>query len=191
MQVGRVACAECGGDAALCIGGRAVEERGLGEYDHVAVFGGGTDFWFDPATVSSANPSGIGRALFAVNLLSGARVGYAQPASMSFPIAGDAMVFDVNGDGVFDRGYAGDLGGNVWRIGDDFSVQRLFSTPGHRIYYPPDAVVNAGSVNVYFGTGDRNNPLLVSVRSGAAFSPVLTRPCMATRSPSACLLNDL
>lgn len=125
----------------------------------VAVFGGGTDFWFDPATVSTANPSGIGRALFAVNLSTGARVGYAQPAGMNFPFAGDAMVFDVNGDGVFDRGYAGDLGGNLWRIGDDFSVQRLFSAPGHRIYYPPDAVVNAGSVNVYFGTGDRNNPL--------------------------------
>ncbi|MBU6282402.1 hypothetical protein KGQ64_09195 [bacterium] len=125
----------------------------------VAIFGGGTDFWFDPATVVNANPNGIGRAIYAVNLLTGARVGSAQPAGMSFPIAGDAMVFDVNGDGVFDRGYAGDLGGNLWRIGDDFSVQRLFSTPGHRVYYPPDAVVNAGSVTVYFGTGDRNNPL--------------------------------
>jgi len=128
----------------------------------VAVFGGGTDFWFDPATTSTANPNGIGRAIFAVNLLTGARVGYGQPAGMTFPIAGDAMVFDANGDGVFDRGYVGDLGGNLWRIGDDFSVQRLFAAPGRRIYYPPDAVVNAGSVTVYFGTGDRNNPLSTS-----------------------------
>jgi len=129
----------------------------------VAVVGGGTDFWFDPATVVNANPSGIGRAIFAVDLVTGARVASAQPAGMTYPIAGDAMVFDVNGDGVFDRGYVGDLGGNLWRIGDDFSVQRLFSAPGHRIYYPPDAVVNAGSVSVYFGTGDRNNPLSTGV----------------------------
>jgi len=130
----------------------------------VAVFGGGTDFYFDGPTVVTANPAGIGRAVFAVNLLTGARAAFAQPAGMYFPLAGDAMVFDVNGDGVFDRGYVGDLGGNLWRIGDDFSATRLFVAPaGHRIFYAPDAVVNSGSVIVYFGTGDRNNPLSTGV----------------------------
>ena len=130
----------------------------------VAVFGGGTDFYFDGPTVVTANPAGIGRAVFAVNLLTGVRAAFAQPAGMYFPLAGDAMVFDVNGDGVFDRGYVGDLGGNLWRIGDDFSATRLFVAPaGHRIFYAPDAVVNSGSVIVYFGTGDRNNPLSTGV----------------------------
>ena len=128
------------------------------------MFGGGTDFYFDGPTVVTANPAGIGRAVFAVNLLTGVRAAFAQPAGMYFPLAGDAMVFDVNGDGVFDRGYVGDLGGNLWRIGDDFSATRLFVAPaGHRIFYAPDAVVNSGSVIVYFGTGDRNNPLSTGV----------------------------
>ena len=37
MQRRRVTRAECGGDAALRIGGRAVEQRALGEEQHVAV----------------------------------------------------------------------------------------------------------------------------------------------------------
>lgn len=126
----------------------------------VAVFGGGLDPWFDDPAVATPNTAGQGRALFAVALTTGARVGYAQPAGMSFPIAGDVLAFDVNGDGVFDRGYAGDLGGNLWRIGDDFGATRLFAAGGgRRIFSAPDAVVNAGSVTVYFGTGDRTNPL--------------------------------
>ena len=39
-------------------------------------------------------------------------------------------------------------------------MTKLFSTPsGQRIFYQPDAVINNGSVMVYFGTGDRSSPM--------------------------------
>lgn len=126
----------------------------------VAVFGGGLDPVFDDPAATSAGLATQGRAVFAVALATGSKVAMAQPAGMSWPVAGDMLAFDVNGDGVFDRGYVGDLGGNLWRIADDFSAARLFTAGGgRRIFTAPDAVVNAGSVTVYFGTGDRANPM--------------------------------
>jgi type IV pilus assembly protein PilY1 len=130
----------------------------------VAVVGGGYDVYFDDPAASTPNPSGYGRTLFVIDLLTGARHAMASPAGMDYAIASAPLIFDVNGDGMFDRGYVGDLGGNLWRIQDDFSVTRLFQAPiGRRIFYPPDAVLNSGSVMVYFGTGDRSNPLDTSV----------------------------
>lgn len=130
----------------------------------VAVVGGGYDFHFDDPDAAAANPAGHGRTIFVIDLLTGARLAVASPPGMDFPVASDPLLFDVNGDGMFDRGYVGDLGGNLWRIQDDFSVQRLFQAPvGRRIFYPPDAVINSGSVMVYFGTGDRTNPLETGV----------------------------
>jgi type IV pilus assembly protein PilY1 len=126
----------------------------------VAVVGGGYDFYFDAADANTPNPSGYGRALYAIDLHTGERLGFAKVPGMDFAIPSDPLLFDVNGDGQFDRGYIGDLGGNLWRIRDDFQIDRLFVAPtGQRIFYPPDAVVNSGSVMVYFGTGDRSNPL--------------------------------
>lgn len=130
----------------------------------VAVVGGGYDFYFDDPEASSANPTGHGRTIFVIDLLTGALLMNASAPGMDFAIPSSPLLFDVNGDGIFDRGYIGDLGGNLWRIQDDFSVVRLFTAPsGRRIFYPPDAVLNAGSVTVYFGTGDRSNPLETSV----------------------------
>jgi type IV pilus assembly protein PilY1 len=128
----------------------------------VAVVGGGYDEHFDDPEVASANTTGaMGRTIYVINILNGTKVTQASGvAGMSFAIPSDPLVFDVNGDKVFDRGYIGDMGGNMWRILDDFTIQRLFSTPsGLRIYYQPDAVINNGSVMVYFGTGDRSSPL--------------------------------
>ncbi|MBM4265282.1 MAG: hypothetical protein FJ144_01500 [Deltaproteobacteria bacterium] len=127
----------------------------------VAIVGGGYDVYFDDPKVTTANASGaMGRTIYVINSLTGGKVAQASPPGMSFAIPSDPLVFDVNGDKLFDRGYVGDMGGNMWRILDDFTVQRLFDgPPGRRIYYQPDAVINAGSVMVYFGTGDRSSPL--------------------------------
>ncbi len=126
----------------------------------VAVFGGGYDPYFDDPDNDTANPSGYGRTVFMVNLQTGAKIAQASAGGMTHAIPSDPLLFDVNGDGIFDRGYIGDLGGNMWRLSDSFAASRLFSAPtGRRIFYPPDAVLNAGSVMVYFGTGDRSNPM--------------------------------
>lgn len=131
----------------------------------VAVVGGGYDLHFDDPAESSANTTDpMGRTIYVIDLATGSKLAQASPTGMDYAVPSDALVFDVNGDGMFDRGYIGDMGGNMWRIRDDFSVELLFSTPpGHRIFYAPDAVINAGSVMVYFGTGDRSSPLSTEV----------------------------
>ncbi len=127
----------------------------------VAIFGGGYDEYFDDPEATSPNGSGaMGRTIFMVDLLSGEKIRQATASGMTYAIPSDPLMFDVNGDRVFDRGYIGDMGGNLWRINFDFTVTRLFSTPNHqRIFYQPDAVINSGSVMVYFGTGDRSSPM--------------------------------
>lgn len=127
-----------------------------------AVVGAGYDEYYDDPAVTAANSTdAMGRALYVIDLANGNKLAEAAPAGMTFAVPSDALVFDVNGDGLFDRGYIGDLGGQLWRIRDDFSVEKLFEadTTQHRIYYAPDAVINSGSVMVYFGTGDRSSPL--------------------------------
>ena len=131
----------------------------------VAVVGGGYDLYFDDPAAATPNPSDpMGRTVYAIDLTTGDKVAGVSVSGMDFSIPSTPLMFDINGDGIFDRGYVGDLGGNLWRIRDDFTVEKLFSTPlNRRIFYPPDAVVNAGSVMVYFGTGDRTNPLSLGV----------------------------
>lgn len=125
----------------------------------VAVFGGGYDEHFDTPNTSSSNPTNpMGRTIYMVNLLTGTLISSAGIQTHAIP--SDPLLFDVNGDGIFDRGYIGDMGGNLWRISDNFAISKLFSTPnGQRIFYQPDAVINNGSVMVYFGTGDRSSPM--------------------------------
>ena len=125
----------------------------------VAVFGGGYDPYFDTPDTSAANPtSPMGRTVYMVNLLTGALI--ASGGVQTHAIPSDPLLFDVNGDGIFDRGYVGDMGGKLWRLSDSFAMTKLFSTPsGQRIFYQPDAVINNGSVMVYFGTGDRSSPM--------------------------------
>jgi type IV pilus assembly protein PilY1 len=99
-----------------------------------------------------------------VNLLTGAKVRdlTVPGGGMTYSIPSDPLMFDVNGDGIFDRGYIGDMGGNMWRISDQFAASKLFNNGGaggRRVFYQPDAVINGGSVMVYFGTGDRSSPL--------------------------------
>ena len=76
----------------------------------VAVFGGGYDPYFDDPDTSAANPtSPMGRTIFMVNLANGALI--ASGGVKTHAIPSDPLMFDVNGDGIFDRGYIGDMGG--------------------------------------------------------------------------------
>jgi type IV pilus assembly protein PilY1 len=124
----------------------------------VAVFGGGYDPYFDTPNTSATSPSPMGMKLYMVDLTTGALL--RSTALGGYAVPSDPLLFDVNGDGIFDRGYIGDMGGNMWRISDGFVATNLFKTPnGQRIFYQPDAVINNGSVMVYFGTGDRSSPM--------------------------------
>lgn len=100
----------------------------------------------------------------------------------SFP--SDVTVLDSDYDGIVDRLYVGDTGGQMWRFsaygtgGDSLRPysnptitnwigKRIFSaneggdgTKGRKIFYRPSVTLQRGGiVNLYFGTGDRAHPL--------------------------------
>lgn len=117
-------------------------------------------------------------------------------------IASDILALDMNTDGLVDRLYAGDTGGNLWRfnVGDtnvmNWSAKKVFSsnpgadlTVGRKLFYKPEATFEGGGrVMLYFGTGDRAHPMnylnpgasgavvdrLYAVRDDDANSSVLT-----------------
>ncbi|GAB6082981.1 PilC/PilY family type IV pilus protein [Desulfuromonas carbonis] len=100
--------------------------------------------------------------------------------AMTYSIASDIAAMDFNADGLNDRLYVGDLGGNLWRfnVGSfdvaNWSAKKVFSanpgndvdsngtsfqTEGRKIFYKPDMTVHNGAVILYFGSGDRAHPM--------------------------------
>src|SRR5690606_28759803 len=84
------------------------------------------------------------------------------------PVVADVALVDTDYDGLVDRGYAADLGGNVYRIdfesgttsGTGVWAMNLFANLGPRkIFYAPDVVVTKNYAVVLVGTGDREKPL--------------------------------
>ena len=87
-----------------------------------------------------------------------------KPSGMDYAIPSNVAALDFNADGKLDRAYVGDMGGNMWRIDSTLAATKLFSSGGNRkIYYAPDVVRDRGFLSVFFGTGDRSNPLETSV----------------------------
>lgn len=93
-------------------------------------------------------------------------------AEINFSIPSDILALDRNHDGLIDRLYVGDTGGNLWRfnVGDDsvanWTAKKVFEanggpdgTNGRKIFYKPDVtILDPSNVMVYFGTGDREHP---------------------------------
>ncbi len=127
--------------------------------------GGGYDPYFDDPSHTAANTSSpMGRAIFAINASTGALISMIKPTGMDFAIPSEVAGLDFNGDGKLDRAYVGDLGGNMWRVDNTLTATKLFASGGNRkIYYAPDVVRDAGFLSVFFGTGDRSNPLQTTV----------------------------
>jgi len=134
----------------------------------VMIVGGGYDAYFDDPKKAAKNSSGWGRGIFVLKVLDGkAPAGLAspllKPSGMDFAIPSKVAVLDLNADGAFDRAWVGDLGGQLWRIdGKTLAVSKVFSTSsggGLRIFFPPDVTRNEGYLSLFFGTGDRSNPL--------------------------------
>ena len=124
-----------------------------------------------------AENDSVGRAVFTINALTGAvsklNVNAGYYADMTHSIV-DAAGFDANGNGITNRVYAGDLGGNVFAFEDDdgdgdWSRRKLFSAPveartaRRKIFYAPDAVEETFGEMIFFGTGDRAIPEGTSV----------------------------
>ena len=138
----------------------------------VAFIGAGYDTNQDSITPSPSDTKG--RALYVVDVANGNLIwkySNSNNSVMKYSIPGDITPIDVDGDGLIDRLYAGDVGGQIWRfdIGDmsnnganSWTGRRIF-TAGGKIFYPPEVTfeLDRGSGPyslLFFGTGDREKP---------------------------------
>ncbi|MEM7258273.1 MAG: PilC/PilY family type IV pilus protein, partial [Pseudomonadota bacterium] len=151
----------------------------------VLIFGGGYDPMQDNATIRSADT--IGNDLFIVNATTGALIwNTAQDAAafsaMQYSMPSDPRVLDMNGDGLTDQIYIGDMGGQIWRFDIDNNASSTVpsvsggviaelsgdsAADNRRFFYQPDVVLmNDGGkqfLAVSVGSGNRAHPLDTTV----------------------------
>jgi len=129
-----------------------------------------------------------GRAIFVVDATDGTVIWQAGPSptgattnktvsAMTCAIPSDITVIDIDREGHADRGYVGDVCGNVWRIDISnvdpanwgvYQIAALSSTTStdiankRKFLFPPDVVFSKDSVGTYaailLGSGDREHP---------------------------------
>jgi type IV pilus assembly protein PilY1 len=152
----------------------------------VLIFGAG----YDPNEDSEPPIADtMGRGIFVLDAFTGAIVWQAGPgggtnscsgtpcklAGMTYAIPADITLLDVTADGIVDRAYAADLGGNIWRIDFEptggntpsfWQVNQLAALGGastdttkRKFFFPPDAVNTGKFTAVLAVTGDREHPL--------------------------------
>ncbi len=162
------------------------------EVRDVLAFAGG----YDTVQDGAFTPSGLGNALYLVDpangallfVISGTDHGETEQIvvpDMDYPIPSDLAAMDANGDGLTDRLFVGDTGGQLWRI--DLAPDLGAASPGlspvvakfatvsdsaeeadqRKFFYPPEVVrVTSGEYNSYTEydlvvavTGNRAHPL--------------------------------
>lgn len=164
-----------------------------GQTDPVLIFGAGYDPNQDNDPISTADT--MGRGIFVVNARTGALLWQAtvggssasctgtpcQLAAMTYSIPSDISLVDRDGDGLIDRLYTGDTGGNLWRVdlqpdgtGATSTWQAyLFAalggtgTPKRKFFFPPDVVLTKSFDAVVATTGDREHPLSTNTSANA------------------------
>ncbi len=157
--------------------------------DPVLIFGAGYD------TSEDAEPpkaDAMGRGIFVLNAVTGEQLWRAVPAAdgasascadnvckvpgMNYAIPADITLVDRDFDGLIDRLYAADTGGNIWRVDllrnatgarSNWGVTQLAALGGsnldatkRKFFYPPDVVLTKTYDVVVNVTGDREHPLL-------------------------------
>lgn len=146
----------------------------------VIIMGGGYD-----AAAEDANSPGtttMGNAVYVLDALTGTVLKAFEQhggtddtlTTIGRSIAADVKLVDSNNDGLVDRAYAVDLGGQVYRIDFEtadgnaktnwtmYKVADLSAgtLTGRKFFYPPDAIVTSTFTALMLGSGDREKPLL-------------------------------
>ncbi|UCG07705.1 MAG: hypothetical protein JSV83_03380, partial [Desulfobacterales bacterium] len=142
----------------------------------------GTPVFFIGAGYSSDHS--LGKAVIAINVMTGSVVKIFKNdfsvSGMDYSIASSVAAIDANGNGFVDKVYVGDLGGQMWRLGNftneyggaldfpesdenimNWTAQLVFvsdPTHGRKFYYPPGVTLENGYDLVFAGTGDREDP---------------------------------
>jgi len=130
----------------------------------VIIFGGGYDTNQDGATVRDATGDAMGRAVYIADATSGALLWSAGPGGntalteMKYSIPARVKPLDLKGDGLIDRLYVADMGGQIFRFDiDNTNTAALASSitggriadlavdnsaaDARRFYYPPDVAL--------------------------------------------------
>ena len=139
--------------------------------DPVVIFGAGYDSDNEDPLPATANNKG--RGIFVVNGLTGALIQHINPSGMG-SVPADLTVLDRNSDGFFDRIYANDTKGNVWRMDiddadpDNWVSYKIASLGGsgadaRKFLNKPDVVFGGSYDAVLVGSGDREHPFDSSV----------------------------
>lgn len=147
-----------------------------GEVTDVLIFGAGYD-----EAANDALPQGTatsGRGIFVVDAHTGELIFEAGPnpqsgtteltvAEMIYSIPSDVTPINRDSDsqGLTDRAYVGDTGGNIWRLDmksdepNDWRVHKLASLGSdQKFLYSPDVVYGDGYDAILVGAGDREKP---------------------------------
>ena len=144
-----------------------------GNTNPVLIFGAG----YDATAEDTATPGSttMGHAVYVLDAFTGALIKAFTPMTRS--VAADVSLVDSDFDGLVDRLYAVDLGGQVWRmdlednagVGDtaNWGAYKLANlsggtNSGRKFFFGPDVVVTKNFVSLQFGSGDREKPLLSS-----------------------------
>ncbi|HEU0220452.1 MAG TPA: PilC/PilY family type IV pilus protein [Gallionella sp.] len=171
-----------------------------GHTNPVLIFGAGYDANNEDNEPPTADASG--RGIFVLDALTGALVWKATPSAgatsctgnatqascvvsgMNYSIPADITLVDRDRDGLVDRLYAADVGGNIWRVDlepsgnstpDFWRVYQLAalgcwsgvcSIPTtitqRKFFYPPEVITTTAYDAVIAGAGDREHPLYVN-----------------------------
>jgi len=142
-----------------------------GVKERMLIFGGG----YDADTLDDTNTQtpASGNAIYMVDKSGTLQwsVTSTNHANMQYSIVSDLTPLDIDANGQVDRIYAGDLGGQVWRIdlddiNDEPVVSRFadFSNTGyHPFFYAPSVAANKHGrdqfLSVTLGSGNRTDPL--------------------------------
>jgi type IV pilus assembly protein PilY1 len=134
----------------------------------VVFIGGGYDENQDNSPVTTNDKKG--RAIYVIDIVTGSLVwgySFANDGQMKYCIPSDIARVDTDGNGLIDRLYVGDVGGQMWRfdIGDSGLAGKVIfdsnwgETAKRKIFYPPDVTLEKGNYEMlFFGTGDREHP---------------------------------
>ena len=153
----------------------------------VLIFSGGYDAAQDNKEIKSADSQG--RAIYIVNATTGALIWSGGGSSsvgsfdktfadMNYSIPSNIRAIDVNGDGVTDQFYVGDMGGQLWRFDINngtnqasklvsgaviADISGTTAADNRRFYYAPDiSVITKGPsryLSIAIATGYRAHPL--------------------------------
>lgn len=174
--------------------------RVKGYTNPLVVMGAGYDSAEDAEPSQGGGATGQGRGVIVFDALTGTVVrawladctGLAAtvctvPAGLNRAIPSDVAVVDRNGDGLIDKGYVGDVGGNVWRLDFEtatgmgpaaWTLGKFASLGGaqtsndaRKFMYPPDVITTGAYDAVMIGSGDREHPLYTaSNAAGLAYN---------------------